>query len=335
MAKNFAIIGVGGYIAPRHLKAIRDTGNRLIAAVDPKDSVGLLDHYAFDIRYFTEIERFDRHLEKLRRRSEEERAHYVSICSPNYLHDAHCRLAMRLGANVICEKPLVINPWNLDALEELEQETSCQINTILQLRVHPELIKLRNAMRTEKSNRQHDVILTYITGRGNWYHVSWKGQAEKSGGVATNIGIHFFDLLLWLFGSPGEIRLHHSDPKRMSGFIELERARVRWFLSVDVEDLPFPVVAGGKTTYRSIKVDGTEIEFSEGFSDLHTRVYEETLAGRGFHIADARPSIALTHRIRTAAISPLDTLCHPILTANHHLMLTDDNDSNKDNYLHD
>jgi UDP-N-acetyl-2-amino-2-deoxyglucuronate dehydrogenase len=323
MAKNFALIGVGGYIAPRHLKAIRDTGNHLIAAADPKDSVGLLDQFDFDVRFFTEIERFDRHLEKLRRRSEEERAHYISICSPNYLHDAHCRLAMRLGADVICEKPLVINPWNLDALEELEQETGRRINTILQLRVHPELIKLRESLRNEATGKQHDVIMTYITGRGNWYHVSWKGQAEKSGGVATNIGIHFFDLLLWLFGPAGDIRLYHADSKCMSGMIELERARVRWFLSVDANDLPYPVVPGGKTTYRSITVDGQEIEFSEGFTDLHTRVYEETLAGRGFRIADARPSIELTHRIRTEVISPLDTFVHPFLAANHASILSE------------
>jgi UDP-N-acetyl-2-amino-2-deoxyglucuronate dehydrogenase len=332
MSKNFAVIGVGGYIAPRHLKAIRDTGNRLIAAADPKDSVGLLDQFAFDVPFFTEIERFDRHLEKLRRKSEEVRAHYISICSPNYLHDAHCRLAMRLGADVICEKPLVINPWNLEALEELEQETGRRINTILQLRVHPALIKLRESLRNETTSKQHDVVLTYITSRGNWYHVSWKGQLEKSGGVATNIGIHFFDLLLWLFGPAGDTRLYHADSKRMSGMIELERAHVRWFLSVDANDLPNQAVPGGKTTYRSITVDGQEIEFSEGFADLHTRVYEETLAGKGFRIADARPSIELTHRIRTASISPLDTHSHPLLVAKHVFMVAD---SKKVNSLND
>jgi UDP-N-acetyl-2-amino-2-deoxyglucuronate dehydrogenase len=330
--KNFAIIGVGGYVAPRHLKAIHDTGNRLIAAVDPKDSVGILDQYDFDISYFTEIERFDRHLDKLRRRSEEERAHYISICSPNYLHDAHCRLAMRLGTDVICEKPLVISPWNLDALEELEQETGHRIHTILQLRLHPELLKLRESLRNETTGKQHDVILTYITGRGNWYHVSWKGQNEKSGGIATNIGIHLFDLLIWLFGYAGEIRLYHSDPKCMSGFIEMERARVRWFLSVDINDLPHPVVSGGHTTYRSITVDGREIEFSEGFTDLHTRVYEETLAGRGFRIADARPSIELTYRIRMSVESPLDSLSHPFIDSTQHSLASD---SEKSKPLHD
>ncbi len=310
---NFALIGVGGYIAPRHLKAIRDTGNRLAAAVDPKDSVGILDQYSFDVKFFTEIERFDRHLEKLRRISEQERIHYVSICSPNYLHDAHCRLAMRTGANVICEKPLVINPWNLDSLQEIETETNCKINTILQLRVHPELLKLRARLDQENSNAQHDVVLSYITSRGNWYHVSWKGQKEKSGGVATNIGIHFFDMLIWLFGPADNIKVYHSDASRMSGFIELERAQVRWFLSVDHQDLPQAARQANKTTFRSITVDGQEIEFSDGFSDLHTYVYEKTLAGNGFGIADARPSIELTYRIRNSEISALDTMAHPFL----------------------
>ena len=314
MPYNFAIIGVGGYIAPRHLRAIRDTGNNLIAAIDPKDSVGILDQFGYDVSFFTEIERFDRHLEKLRRGSEADRVHYISVCSPNYLHDAHCRLAMRVGADVICEKPLVINPWNLDSLEEIEAETGRKVNTVLQLRAHPELLKLKQAMQEGTGSRQHEVVLTYITSRGIWYHVSWKGQEEKSGGVATNIGIHFFDLLLWLFGPAGDVRLYHADNKRMSGYIELEHARVRWFLSVDVNDLPEVAVASGKKTFRSITVDGQEVEFSEGFTDLHTRVYEETLAGRGFGIQDARPSIELTHRIRTSPISALDSLAHPMLS---------------------
>jgi UDP-N-acetyl-2-amino-2-deoxyglucuronate dehydrogenase len=228
------------------------------------------------------------------------------------LHDAHCRLALRVGADVICEKPLVINPWNFDALEELEAETKHRISTVLQLRVHPELIKLKQSLQEEGG--QHDVVLTYITSRGPWYHVSWKGQQDKSGGVATNIGVHFFDLLLWLFGLVGGIKVYHSDNQRMSGSIELERARVRWFLSVDSQDLPFPAKTGGKTTYRSITVDGKEVEFSEGFTDLHTRVYEETLAGRGFGIAEARPSIELTYAIRTAPVSPKDERAHPLLT---------------------
>ena len=313
MPYNFAVIGVGGYIAPRHLRAIRDTKNNLVAAVDPKDSVGILDQFGYDVSFFTEIERFDRHLEKLRRGPEKDQIHYISICSPNYLHDAHCRLAMRVGADVICEKPLVINPWNLDSLAEIEAETEKKVNTVLQLRLHPALLKLRETLQADKSGKQHDVVLTYIASRGIWYHISWKGQQEKSGGVATNIGIHFFDMLLWLFGSVENVKLYHSDNARMSGYIELENAHVRWFLSVDVNDLPESAKAEGKTTYRSITVDGEEIEFSGGFTDLHTRVYEETLAGRGFGLDDARPSIELTHRIRTSDISPLDNLAHPKL----------------------
>ena len=311
--KNFAITGVGGYIAPRHLKAIYDTGNRLVAALDPKDSVGLLDRYSFDTRFFTEFERFDRHLEKLRRGDDEERVHILSICAPNYLHDAHCRLALRVGADVICEKPLVINPWNLDALQELEAEFGRHIYTVLQLRLHPKLLELRDRLLQETSPMQHEVILTYITARGNWYHTSWKGDQEKSGGVATNIGIHFFDLLLWLFGEPGDCIVFHSDPERMSGFLELEHARVRWFLSVNPADLTFPAEPGKKSTYRSITIDGQEVEFTEGFTDLHTRVYEETLAGGGFGIEAARPSVNLVHRIRHTTISSPDTLAHPLL----------------------
>jgi UDP-N-acetyl-2-amino-2-deoxyglucuronate dehydrogenase len=311
--KNFALIGAAGYIAPRHLKAIRDTGNRLVAAVDPHDSVGQLDQYSFDTRFFTEIERFDRHLEKLRRGPEENRVHYVSVCSPNYLHDAHCRLALRVGADVICEKPLVINPWNLDPLVDLEAETGHKINTVLQLRIHPSLVQLREQLLVARTSQQHDVVLTYITSRGAWYHSSWKGVPDKSGGVATNIGIHFFDLLLWLFGPAAECRLFHNDTQRMAGFIELEHARVRWFLSVDTNDLPYQAEPGKKSTYRSIMVDGQEIEFSEGFTDLHTRVYEQALAGNGFGIKDARPSIELTHTIRTAPITSPGDLAHPFL----------------------
>lgn len=313
MSKNFAITGVAGYIAPRHLKAIRDTGNRLVAAVDPSDSVGRLDEYAFDTRFFTEIERFDRHLEKLRRGPEENRVQFVSVCSPNYLHDAHCRLAMRAGADVICEKPLVISPWNLSALQELEGELGRRVNTVLQLRLHPSLLQLRDTLRQEKTNRQHDVCLSYVTARGAWYHVSWKGSSEKSGGIATNIGIHFFDLLLWLFGSAGECRVHYSDQDRMAGFIELERARVRWFLSIDRSDLPSAPPPGRPSTYRSITVDGQEIEFTQGFTDLHTRVYEEVLAGRGFGIDDASPSVDLVYRIRNTPLSPKDDTMHPFL----------------------
>lgn len=311
--KNFAVTGVGGYIAPRHLKAIRDTGNRLVAAVDPKDSVGVLDHYTFDVRFFTEIERFDRYLEKLRRGPETERVDYLSVCSPNYLHDAHCRLGLRVGADVICEKPLVINPWNVDALAEIEEETGRRIWTILQLRAHEKLLALREQLEKSPAGTRHDVVLTYITARGNWYDVSWKGQAEKSGGIPTNIGIHFFDMLVWLFGAVVDARIHHNDERRMAGYLELERARVRWFLSVDARDLPEPPQPGKKTTFRSVTIDGTEIEFSDGFTDLHTRVYEWTLAGKGFGLSTARPSIELVQRLRTAPVVNAGTDAHPQL----------------------
>jgi len=307
--KNFAMTGVGGFVAPRHLEAIRDTGNQLIAAVDPHDAVGILDRYSFDVRFFTEIERFDRHLEKLRRGPEGARVHYVSICSPNYLHDAHIRLALRVGAHVICEKPLVINPWNLDALADLEEETGCRVSTVLQLRVHPQLMALRDRLRAEPS-RRHDVCLTYITARGGWYQVSWKGHDDRSGGIVTNIGIHFFDLLLWLFGPVRSSKVHMREPQRAAGVLELDRADVRWFLSTERADLP-PLQPGAKATLRSITVDGEDVEFSDGFGALHTRVYEEVLAGRGFGIADARPSVELTAQIRQAVIRPATAEVHP------------------------
>jgi UDP-N-acetyl-2-amino-2-deoxyglucuronate dehydrogenase len=314
MLINFAIIGVAGYVAPRHLKAIKDTGNRLVAAVDPNDSVGLLDQYSFDVRYFTEIERFDRHLEKLRREHEEDRVQYVSICSPNYLHDAHCRLALRIHANAICEKPLVINPWNLDALHEIESEYEGTINTVLQLRLHPALKKLYKQYHAKNENSKHKVILTYVTARGAWYHTSWKGDLEKSGGIATNIGIHLFDLLIWLFGNVVTSHVYHSDTERLSGSLELEHALVSWYLSINHGDLPFPATPGGRSTFRSINIDGQEVEFTEGFTDLHTYVYEETLAGRGFGIEDARPSIELVYRIRNTPISKPNDFMHPFLT---------------------
>jgi len=311
---NFAVIGVGGFVAPRHLKAIRDTGNRLVAATDPNDSVGVLDQYSFDVRYFREIERFDRHLDKLRRGPDSGRVHWVSVCSPNYLHDAHIRLALRNGADVICEKPLVINPWNLDALQELEAETGRRIATILQLRVHPALVALKAKLDAEPASGRHDVVLTYIASRGPWYHVSWKGLEERSGGVATNIGIHFFDLLMWLFGPADSNEVHLREPGRMAGAFGLAHADVRWCVSVDKRDLPESARAAGRTTFRSITVDGHEIEFTEGFGDLHTRVYEETLAGRSFGIEDARPSIAFVHQLRTARIGG-DRPPHPSVGA--------------------
>ena len=300
---NFAMIGVGGYVAPRHLQAIRETGHELIAALDRHDSVGILDSYFGDVQFFTEFERFDRHAAKLRRVGEEQRIHYVTVCSPNYLHDAHIRFALRIGADCICEKPLVINPWNLDPLAELEAESGRRVRTILQLRKHTALLALRERIAQERPGGKHAVELTYITSRGRWYFVSWKGSDEKSGGVATNIGIHLFDLLLWIFGRPEHCEVHLADNRRMAGYLELERARVRWFLSVDRQDLPTAAVARGQRTCRSITVDRQEVEFSEGFTDLHTAVYRDILAGGGCGIADARASIELVHQIRTHPVA--------------------------------
>ena len=307
---NFALTGLAGYVAPRHLRAIADTGNRLVAAVDPHDSVGVLDQYFPDASFFTEVERFDRHLEKLRRGPEAGRVDWVSVCSPNHLHDAHVRLALRVGAHALCEKPLVLNPWNLDVLEELEGEYGRRVHTVLQLRVHPALVALRERLR--ESERRHAVRLTYVTSRGRWYRYSWKGDEQKSGGVATNIGIHFFDLLLWLFGGVERSAVHVAERDRMGGTLALERADVQWFLSIDAADLPGGL-PDGQPTFRSITVDGDEVEFSGGFRDLHTRVYEESLAGRGFGIAEARPSIELVYALRTAPIAAPGADAHPLV----------------------
>lgn len=294
--RNFAITGVAGYIAPRHLQAIKDTGNQLLAAVDPHDSVGILDRYFPSAAFFTEIERFDRHLEKLRRQRSPRQLHYLSVCSPNHLHDAHIRLALRLGANAICEKPLVLKPGNLDYLQQLEEEHPGAVYTVLQLRMHPDILSLRARLQ-EDPDRRYSVRLTYVTSRGVWYGYSWKGDTEKSGGIAMNIGIHFFDLLLWLFGGVEGHRIHVMEPKRAGGLLALKRADVQWFLSIDERDMP-EEVEDGQRTYRSIQVDGDEIEFSNRFDDLHTRVYEETLFGHGFRIADIRPAIELVHKMR-------------------------------------
>ena len=294
---NFALIGTGGYVAPRHLEAIRDTGNKLVATTDPNDSVGVLDRYFPGVRFFTEIERFDRYLEKMRRRNEAERVNYITVCSPNYLHDAHVRLALRVQAHAICEKPLVINPWNLDQLKELEEEHGKRIYTVLQLRLHPSLIALKERI-DQTPDAHHEVELSYITRRGPWYHISWKGNEEKSGGVVMNIGIHFFDMLLWLFGDVERSHVHVRTKERVSGVLELNRASVRWYLSVDGNDLPEDSVKAGKPAFRSINIDGEEIEFSNVFTSLHTRVYEDILAGGGYGIDDARRSIELVHRIR-------------------------------------
>lgn len=313
-AKNFAVIGVGGYIAPRHIKAIRDTGNNLVAALDPSDSVGILDSYTYEVAFFTEFERFDRHAEKLRRQGENSRIQYVSICSPNYLHDAHIRFALRIGADAICEKPLVLNPWNLDALQEVERETGRKVYNILQLRTHPAIIALKEKVAKAKKNGKYQIELTYITSRGKWYFTSWKGNREKSGGVASNIGVHFFDMLMWIFGAVKHHEVHHVDERKMAGFLELEQADVTWFLSVDRNDVPEEARAAGKNTFRSITVDGDEFEFSEGFTDLHTVVYKEILAGRGFGMEDARASINLVHELRNAvAMKGGDAHTHPFL----------------------
>ncbi len=347
--KRFALIGAAGYIAPRHMQAIKDTGNQLVAALDPADSVGILDRYFDNVDFFTEFERFDRHIELMKRKDKNSKIDYISICSPNYLHDAHIRFALRVGSDAICEKPLVLNPWNLDGLREVEEDLGQRIYNILQLRMHPEIIKLKSAgrpiwppdkrtrrpagdkrqnppagpsghrtsgpanWRGEKDKQEKaDVELTYITSRGKWYHYSWKGQLEKSGGIATNIGIHFFDMLMWIFGKVQYSEVHYANNKKVSGFLELENAHIKWFLSIDKSDLPENAVKESKTTYRSILIDGKEIEFSGGFTDLHTVVYQDILNNKGFGLEDARPSIELAYQIRHALPKMGDEV-HPLL----------------------
>lgn len=308
---RFGMLGAAGYVAPRHMKAIRDTGHTLVAACDPYDGVGVLDRHFPDCRFFTEVERFDRHLEKLRRR--DEGVDYISICSPNYLHDAHCRLAMRVDAHAICEKPLVISPWNLEQLEQLEQEYGRRIYTVLQLRLHTAVQALKTELARRPADEKVDVELTYITRRGPWYHHSWKGDPAKSGTLAMNIGIHFFDLLLWLFGGVEKTAVHHRDERRVAGYLELEGARVRWMLSVAREDLPPGWLESGKHAYRALQMDDLAFDFSTGFDDLHTRVYADLLAGGGYGVADARPSINLVHAIRNADLATIDALAHPAM----------------------
>jgi UDP-N-acetyl-2-amino-2-deoxyglucuronate dehydrogenase len=313
--KNFALIGAAGYVAPRHMRAISDTGNVLQAALDPSDSVGVIDSYFPGAAFFTEFERFDRHAEKLRRKGEEA-IDYVSICSPNYLHDAHMRFALRIGADAICEKPLVLNPWNLDALAELQAENGVRVWNILQLRLHPGIIALKEKVAREVAqnpDRMYDIDLTYLTSRGRWYFVSWKGALDKSGGIATNIGIHFFDMLMWIFGPVKTNIVHKSEPDVAAGYFDLAHARVRWFLSVNADYLPKEAVEKGMRTFRSIRVDGEEIEFSGGFTDLHTVSYQEILAGRGFPLEDARPSLETVYTIRNAASKGLTGDYHPFL----------------------
>lgn len=294
--KNFILIGVGGYIAPRHLKAIKDTGNNLLAAVDKHDSVGIMDSYFPDAHFFTEFERFDRHVEKLRRNGT--KIDYVTVCSPNYLHDAHIRFGLRIGADVICEKPIVLNPWNIDALVEIEKETNQHTYSILQLRLHPAIIALREKVKQGPADKIFEVDLNYITSRGNWYYNSWKGDVEKSGGIATNIGVHFFDMLYWIFGEvkSSEVAEHSKDTA--SGVLKFEKANVNWSLSINADRLPAEVAAAGKKTFRTLTIDGEAFEFSEGFTELHRRSYEEILKGNGFPIIETKPSIEIVQKIR-------------------------------------
>lgn len=314
---NFALVGAAGFVAPRHLKAIRDTGNKLIAALDPYDGVGIMDSFFPNADFFTETERFDRHLDKLRRESgrigPNRKVDYVSICSPNYLHDAHIRLALRNDANAICEKPIVLNPWNIDALKAIEKESGKRVSTILQLRHHPVISALRSRVRKQQTDSLYDIDLTYITSRGNWYHHSWKGDHAKSGGVATNIGIHFFDMLIWIFGGVQSSTVHLLTEDKAAGYLHLSNARIRWFLSIDYNDIPVAVRNTGKRTFRSLVMNGEEIEFSEGFTDLHTVTYAEILKGKGFGLNEARPSIELAHEIRNAKEAPLKGSYHPFL----------------------
>ena len=315
MTANFALLGIGGFVAPRHLKAISDNGGSLVAACDPFDSVGVIDRYFPDAAFFTEVERFDRFLEKRRRESAAPAVQYVSVCSPNYLHDAHCRLALRLGAHAICEKPLVINPWNLDQLRVIESESEARVFTVLQLRLLPSLIKVRERVAADaKRGIRHQVLLTYSTRRGRWYDVSWKGDEAKSGGLVTNIGIHLMDLLVWIFGVPQAAEVHQRERDRVSGFLALEHADVRWLLSTRSADLPQAVRDAGGHAHRTLTLDGEELEFSSGFTDLHSEVYREILAGRGFGIDDARPSIDLSYQLRTAELTtPSSERAHPQL----------------------
>ncbi len=309
--KNFALIGAAGYVAPRHMKAIKETGNALIAALDKSDSVGVLDQYFPKTSFFTEFERFDRHAEKLKRKGERERIHYVSIASPNYLHDAHIRFSLRIGADAICEKPLVLNPWNIEALKSIEKETGHRILTILQLRYHPSITAMKDKTSSATAPKKYDIDLTYVTARGPWYFYSWKGDIKKSGGIATNIGIHFFDILQWIFGPVQKNVVHLLSGDRAAGFLELQNARVRWFLSLRFDDLPAAVRAEEKRTFRSLRVSGKEFEFSGGFADLHTISYKKALRGKGFGLDVARPSVEIVSDIRNAQPIGLKGDYHP------------------------
>lgn len=312
--KQFAMMGVGGFVAPRHMQAIRDTGGVLVAALDPNDSVGIMDSYFPKASFFTEFERFDRHVDMLRRAGSSEQLDYVSICSPNYLHDSHIRFALRAEADAICEKPLVLNPWNLDALSEIEKDTGKRVYSILQLRLHPAIIALRKEVQAKAAaGQKSEVNLTYITSRGKWYLQSWKGNTDKSGGIATNIGVHFFDMLHFVFGSLQTLQVHHHSATKAAGYLEYEHARVCWFMSLDIEDVPEELSSQGIRTFRSITVDGKEIEFSGGFTDLHTRSYEEVMVGNGFGVEDNRCAIEVVTAIRTAQIVSNPSAQHPLV----------------------
>lgn len=308
--KNFALIGAAGYIAPRHMKAIKDTGNQLLAAYDKFDSVGVMDSYFPNADFFTEFERFDRHIEKIKRT--ERKIDFVSICSPNYLHDAHIRFGLRVGADVICEKPLVLNPWNIDALQEIESETGKKVYNILQLRLHPSIIALKERIAKGPKDKIYDIDLAYITSRGNWYYTSWKGDVSKSGGIATNIGVHFYDMLTWIFGDVQEQKVHIHSHDRAAGLMHLKQAKVRWFLSINADTLPDIVRAKGARTYRSLTLEGEEIEFSDGFTELHTHSYQHVLEGQGFGLEEAKSSIQLVHDIRYSEVIGLKGDYHPL-----------------------
>lgn len=308
--KNFALIGAAGYIAPRHMKAIKDTGNVLLASYDKFDSVGIMDSYFPDADFFTEFERFDRHVEKLKRTNN--KVDFVSICSPNYLHDSHIRFGLRVGADVICEKPLVLNPWNIEALKEVEKEHGKRVFNILQLRLHPSIIALKERIQNGPKDKIYDIDLAYITSRGHWYYTSWKGDVTKSGGIATNIGVHFYDMLTWVFGKVKTNKVHIHTHDRAAGYLELEKARVRWFLSINAETLPEAVKARGGRTFRSLSMEGEEIEFSDGFTELHTHSYEHVLEGNGFGLDEAVNSIQLVHDIRYMTPEGLVGDYHPL-----------------------
>lgn len=310
MNKNFAIIGAAGYIAPRHLQAIKDTNNNLLAALDRFDSVGVIDSYFPNSDFFTEPEIFDRHIEKLKF-EHNKKLDYVSICTPNYLHDSHIRMALRRGADAICEKPLVLNPWNLDALQKMETESGQRVWNILQLREHKSIIELKKMVEESPSDKIFDIDLTYLTSRGNWYYTSWKGDKSKSGGIATNIGVHFYDMLSWIFGSVKKNDVHVQTHDRASGYLEFDRARVRWFLSINYDLIPNEIKAKGQRTYRSILVEGQELEFSGGFTELHTKVYKGVLNGKGYGLEDARQAIEIVHLIRNTSPIGLKGDYHP------------------------